>query len=93
MKPRTRKTAKPVKTPKTASAREPAANANAKANAKANARKRKPPVVPDGEFECSVTWDDKPPKTTFTLPYLLSDEQVDHVVLFLEEVIAARGRK
>ena len=76
-----------------ASARKPAANANAKANAKANARKRKPPVVPDGEFECSVTWDDKPPKTTFTLPYLLSDEQVDHVVLFLEEVIAARGRK
>jgi hypothetical protein len=89
MKPRTRKTAKPVKTPKTASARKPAANANAKANA----RKRKPPVVPDGEFECSVTWDDRPPKTTFTLPYLLSDEQVDHVVLFLEEVIAARGRK
>jgi hypothetical protein len=95
MKPRTRKTAKPVKTPKTAATRKPAAKAkaNANANANANARKRKPPVVPDGEFECSVTWDDRPPKTTFTLPYLLSDEQVDHVVLFLEEVIAARGRK
>jgi len=46
-----------------------------------------------GEFQCAVTWDDRPPSTTFTLPYLLSDEQADHVVLFLEEVVATRGRK
>ena len=49
--------------------------------------------MPQGEFHCSVTWDDRAPSTTFTLPYLLSDEQADHVVLFLEEVVASRGRK
>jgi hypothetical protein len=82
MPPRTRKTAnpKPERKPPTR-------------GAATSTKKRKGPAVPQGEFQCSVTWDDRPPSTTFTLPYLLSDEQADHVVLFLEEVVAARGRK
>lgn len=84
MTPRTRKTAKPE------AARKPPTR---RASAAVSAKKRKAPAVPQGEFHCSVTWNDRPPSTTFTLPYLLSDEQADHVVLFLEEVVASRGRK
>ena len=83
MIPRTRKTAKPK------AARKPPTRRASPAASK----KRKAPTVALGEFQCAVTWDDRPPSTTFTLPYLLSDEQADHVVLFLEEVVATRGRK